>query len=530
MSAAPGYSGLFAGEAGTPDSFWIALRYFNVYRIALAALFLGLTLVYGDALNLGAHRLDLFRSAAAAYLVLAVMAHSVLRHVRLQFLLQLSLHIVLDVAAITVLMYASGGLRSGLGAMLLISLIGAALLAPRRLALGYAALATIALLLEQSVWVLRFDAPEANFLQPALLAIGCFASAGVTGWLVQRVSASERLARQRERELALQMRVNQLVIKDMQDGVLVLDAAGRVLQHNPSAQRLLGAQGLRGTDLAHIAPAAAEGWRRWRAGSGAKQADIELRGRGLRLRMMEVGADEDLTVMFVEDTTRALEEARRHKLAALGRLTANLAHEIRNPLSAISHAAELLGESAAERERERLCRIIADNTRRLERLVADVLQLNRRDRASDERIELAEWLRQFVEEFAMSEAVPRERIAVEIGRPVRVRFDREHLRQVLWNLLRNAVRHARPALGCVRIVVGAFAGQVEVSVLDNGPGVPRERVGQLFEPFFTTDRKGTGLGLYIARELCAANRAALEYVPGGEGAHFRIVCAEEAPA
>jgi two-component system sensor histidine kinase PilS (NtrC family) len=528
MSVAPGYSGLFAREAGTPESFWIALRYFNLYRIALAALFLGLTLVYGDALNLGAHRLDLFRSTAAAYLVLAVMAHSVLRHVHLQFLLQLSLHVVLDVAALTVLMYASGGLRSGLGAMLLISLIGAALLAPRRLALGYAALAAIALLLEQSVWVLRFDAPEASFVQPGLLAIGCFASAGVTGWLVQRVSASERLARQRERELALQMRVNQLVIEDMQDGVLVLDAAGRVLQHNPSALRLLGVQGLRGSELARIAPAAAEGWRRWRAGSGAKQADIELRGRGLRLRMMEAGADEDLTVMFVEDTTRALEEARQHKLAALGRLTANLAHEIRNPLSAISHAAELLGESGAERER--LCRIIADNTRRLERLVADVLQLNRRDRASDERIELAEWLRQFVEEFAMSEAVPRERIAVEIARPVRVRFDREHLRQVLWNLLRNAVRHARPALGCVRIVVGAFAGQVEVSVLDNGPGVPRERVGQLFEPFFTTDRKGTGLGLYIARELCAANRAALEYVPGGEGAHFRIVCAEEGPA
>ncbi|MEW5862953.1 MAG: ATP-binding protein [Pseudomonadota bacterium] len=528
MPVAPGYSGLFAREAGTPESFWIALGYFNLYRIALAALFLGLTLVYGDALNLGAHRLDLFRSAAAAYLVLAVMAHSVLRHVHLQFLLQLSLHVVLDVAALTVLMYASGGLRSGLGAMLLISLIGAALLAPRRLALGYAALAAIALLLEQSVWVLQFDAPEASFLQPGLLAIGCFASAGVTGWLVQRVSASERLARQRERELALQMRVNQLVIEDMQDGVLVLDAAGRVLQHNPSALRLLGVQGLRGSELVRIAPAAAEGWRRWRAGSGAKQADIELRGRGLRLRMMEAGADEDLTVMFVEDTTRALEEARQHKLAALGRLTANLAHEIRNPLSAISHAAELLGESGAERER--LCRIIADNTRRLERLVADVLQLNRRDRASDERIELAEWLRQFVEEFAMSEAVPRERIAVEIARPVRVRFDREHLRQVLWNLLRNAVRYARPALGCVRIVVGAFAGQVEVSVLDNGPGVPRERVGQLFEPFFTTDRKGTGLGLYIARELCAANRAALEYVPGGEGAHFRIVCAEEGAA
>lgn len=528
MPAAPAYSELFARGAGTPESSWIALRYFSYYRIALAALFLGLTLTSGDSANLGAHRLELFRGAAAAYLVLAAVAHSVLRHVRVLFNLQLSLQVALDIAAVTVLMYASGGLRSGLGAMLLISLIVAALLAPQRLALAYAALAAIALLLEQGVWVLRFGAPEASFVQPGLLAIGCFATAGVTGWLVQRAGASERLARQRERELAVQMKVNQLVIEDMQDGVLVLDAAGCVLQHNPSALRLLGTEAARGAELVRIAPEAAECWRRWRAGSGARQAEIALRGRSLRLRMMAAGAGQDLTVIFFEDMTRAEDEARQLKLAALGRLTANLAHEIRNPLSAVSHAAELLGESHAPEERARLCRIIGDNTRRLERLVADVLQLNRRDRASSERIPLAEWLPPLVEEFAMSETVPRERIAIEVARPLEVCFDREHLRQVLWNLLRNAVRHARPARGCVRIVVGAFGGRVELNVVDNGPGVPRERLGQLFEPFFTTDRKGTGLGLYLARELCSANGAALEYVAGAGGAHFRIVCAEAA--
>ena len=530
MALATGYAAPLSREEGAPESFWTALRLFNLYRIALAALFLGLALLYSSAFSLGAHRLDLFRATAAIYLVLASMAYSVLRQLRQRFRLQLSLHVGLDIVATTVLMYASGGLRSGLGAMLLISLIGAALLAPPRLALGYAAAATIALLTEQSVWVLRGDALPASFLQPGLLAIGCFASTGVTSWLVQRVAASEHLARQRGRELARQMRVNQLVIEDMQDGVLVLDAAGRILQHNPSAQRLLGAEALRGAELARIAPATVGAWRRWRSGAGAPQCEIELRGRGLRLRMVEVGGGEDLSVVFVEDRTRALEEARHSKLAALGRLTANLAHEIRNPLAAIGHAAELLGEDPAGAERERLCRIIGDNTRRLERLVADVLQLNRRDRAAAERIELDGWLDPFVEEFALSESLPREQVALELGRPVAVRFDREHLRRVLWNLLRNAVRYARPAIGCVRIVVGAFGGQVEINVLDNGPGVPREHQGQLFEPFFTTDGKGTGLGLYLARELCAANGAVLEYVPGGRGAHFRIVCAEAGPA
>ncbi len=528
MASVPGYSGLFARDEGTPESFWISLRYFNLYRMAVAALFLGFTVVYADALNLGSHRLDAFRVAAGAWLALGGMFHSVLRHLRDQFNLQLSVHVFVDIVAITVLMYASGGLRSGLGAMLLISLIGAALVAPRRLALLYAALAAIGLLLEQTYWVLQFDAPEATYLQPSLLAIGCFASAGVTSWLAQRVAASEHLARRRGRELATQMRVNQLVIQDMQDGVLVLNADGRVVQHNPRAQRLLGVEALLGTELARVSPVAAARWREWRAGGDSAPVEIELRGRGLRLRMMEAGAEEDLSVVFVEDTTRALEQAQQFKLAALGRLTANIAHEIRNPLAAISHAAELLGEEQRGRDRERLCRIINDNTQRLERLVADVLQLNRRDRASAERIELGSWLHQFVEDFAMNESVERGTMLIEAGRPVHVDFDREHLRQVLWNLLRNAVRHARPGPGSVRIAVGAFAGQVELNVIDNGSGVPRENQGQLFEPFFTTDSKGTGLGLYLARELCTANRAALEYAGDMQGAHFRVVCREAA--
>jgi len=120
--------------------------------------------------------------------------------------------------------------------------------------------------------------------------------------------------------------------------------------------------------------------------------------------------------------------------------------------------------------------------------------------------------------------VPATRFQIEIAREATVEFDREHLRQVLWNLLRNAVRHARAEAGSVRLAVTAFGDQVELNVIDNGPGVPASVQGQLFEPFFTTDSKGTGLGLYLARELSAANRALLEYVADLPGAHFRIVC------
>jgi len=530
MQEAPRYAGLFGRDGRTPDSFWTSLRYFNIYRTAVAALFLGITVFYGDALNLGSHRLNFFRLVCVAYLALGLAFHSLLRNLRDLFNLQISAHLALDIVALTLLMYASGGIRSGLGVMLLIALTGAALVAPRRLSLLYAALAAIALLLEQSYWVLNFDAPEANFLPPGLLAIGGFAGAGVVGWLAQRVAANESLARQRGQALETQLRVNQLVIADMQDGVLVLERDGRVAQHNPQAQRLLGAGSLQGAELARLLPGFEELWRAWRDGEGAAaRVELDLRGRGLRLRLVETGAAEQLAVLFVEDTTRSREEAQQLKLAALGRLTANIAHEIRNPLSAISHAAELLDEDHRGIDRGRLTRIIHDNALRLERLVSDVLQLNRRDRAAADRVALAAWLAAFVEDFSANESVPPGRIALEAPRDAAAEFDREHLRQVLWNLLRNALRHAREGPASVRIVLNAYGDQVELSVIDDGPGVTRAMRGQLFEPFFTTEAKGTGLGLYLARELCAANRATLEYLDDMQGAHFRILC-REAPA
>lgn len=527
MSPTPRYSALFARDARTPESFWTSLRYFNLYRIALAALFLGITLVYAENVMLGAHRPELFRGVSAAYLAFGIAFHWLLRGWRDQFNLQLSVHALIDVVAITLLMYASGGIRSGLGVMLVISLIGAALMAPRRLSLLYAAIAAIALLLEQTAWVLAFDAPEAGYLQPALLASGCFASAGVTGWLAQRVAASERLARERGQELERQIRVNRLVIADMPDGVLVLDHDGRVRQHNPQAQRLLGVEALVGVELVELLPGFVALWRAWRdARTAPPPADLEVRGRGLRVRLIETGPEEEFAVLFVEDVTRSREQAQQFKLAALGRLTANLAHEIRNPLSAISHAAELLAEEKREPDRVRLTRIIRDNTARLERLVADVLQLNRRDRAAADRVPLHAWLPGFLEEFAANESVPPQRIVLEPLREAVIEFDREHLAQVLWNLLRNAVRYAAAAPGSVRIGTTVLGRQVELNVMDNGPGVPPAHQSQLFEPFFTTDSKGTGLGLYLARELCVANRAQLEYVNDVAGAHFRILCRE----
>src|SRR5687767_10697986 len=289
-------AGFLPAEERTPESFWTSLRYFNLYRVSLATLFLSITLTYGDDFNLGTHSLRLFRIVCIFYLAIGIGLQAAM-HRTTRFNLHVSLQMTLAIVAITLLMYASGGIRSGLGVMLLISLTGAAIVAPRRLTYLYAALATIALLLEQGYWVLAHDAPSANFVQPALLAIGCFATAGVTGWLAQRVAANEALARSRGRALATQTRVNQLVIEDMQDGIVVLDRYGRVVQHNPQAQRLLGAARLTGEELAVLLPGFANPWRAWHAGASAGSADLAVRGRDVRLRLLDASAEEKFSVV-----------------------------------------------------------------------------------------------------------------------------------------------------------------------------------------------------------------------------------------
>lgn len=515
-----------------PESFWVSLRYFNVYRVAVVTVFLGSALAYHDYLPLGQHSLPVFLYTCGAYLLAACVFQAVMFLVRDKFNFQLTLHVFADIVAITLLLYSSGGMKSGLGVMLLVSITGAALVAPRRLTYLYAALAAISALIEQGYWVLVFDAPTSNFLQPGLLSIGYFATAGITGQLAQLVVANETLARQRGRALRSQQRVNQLVLADMQDGVLVLDRDGRVAQANPQGARLLAIERLAGADLRMLLPEAAAKWSAWRQADDERRSsppgvfDVSARGRELRVRFIDAGTEEEFTVVFIEDRTRLREQAQQLKLAALGRLTANIAHEIRNPLSAISHAAELLDEEQGTPDRTRLTRIIRDNTLRLERLASDVLQINRRDRVEPERINLNQWLRSFVEEFARNESVRPECLRFQMKREALVRFDRSHLHQVLWNLMRNAVRHSTSADGCVQLVVNVLANQVELNVVDDGKGVSESNQGQLFEPFFTTYSAGTGLGLYLARELCTANGATLEYVDDSPGGHFRIVCEE----
>ena len=520
----------FAGDT-QPDSFWVSLRLFNVYRMLLAAVFLAAVMIFGDSLNFGSHNLAQFKYVSGVYLLLAVAFQVLLEKNRGYFNIQLSMHVLADIVATVMLMNASDGFRSGLGVMLLISLAAAALVSRGALMLFYAALASIAILLEQSYWVLSFDRSEANFVQPGLLSIGYFATALITNQLARRVIRQERVMRQRSIDLSNQLRISQLVIQDMQDAVLVVDGNGLVRQHNPQVSQLLGWSAPELDQIENYSSELARALARWRESGCSSEETLLLPGSGklVRARFVEAGAEGgSISLIFLEDLSRLQERAQQLKLAALGRLTANIAHEIRNPLSAISHASELLLEEERGTAPDRLLHIIQDNSKRLDRMVNNVLELTRRDRVHPELIALGAFLPSFVDEFAQNERVPASAFALEVREGSEIVFDRVQLQQVLWNLLRNAWRHSRQGDASVRVVVRRQANRVELHVIDDGEGVPTHLRQQLFEPFFTTYSSGTGLGLYIAREMCAANAAILEHVgpqvePGG--ADFRILCA-----
>lgn len=519
------------------EEYWRSLSYFNLSRLIVAGALLFAIVAYGDARVFGASDPVLFYRVCLAYLFLATVFWWGLKRIRTVFAVHLALQAVTDIAVITLLVHASGGIRSGLGILYLMPLAAAASVTGGRMSLFYAALATFGLFAENTYWVLQYDIGTSDYFQTGLLAAGCFAVAIVTNRLAKRLIANEALVRQRSADLRSQMEINRLVIRDMPSGVLVVDADGIVRLANPEAERLLGRNRAAGLPLATLAPTLAAIGRRWRSQHGTGRPQVDVDGRQVFVRLVDAARSAGgEMVMFLEDAAKLRDQAQQVKLAALGRLTANIAHEIRNPLSAIGHAAELLGEeSRAYPQFGRLTRIIGENTARLDRIVQEVLQLNRRDRATVEEVALQGFLRAVVEQISQAERVPLEAFRINMPPACVAVFDRQHLDRILWNLLTNAWRHSRRQAGSIWIdLIARLDRRIELHVVDDGEGIDAELVPQLFEPFFTTSSRGIGLGLYIARELAEANDASLEFVPSAErdpglreragagGANFRL--------
>lgn len=511
---------------------WRPFQYFNGYRLVIGVFFL-LALFFPNEWNA---RLNLQPSPqlfglSSAYTAAVFGGLLVSAYWQYRFNLQLSLQMLVDVAFVAPVMYFAGGVASGLSVILLISLAAASLVGRGRLVLLYAAMATLAVLAMQVYGIFTHNFDVAGIVQAGFISAGFFATAILARLLGQRVMYNEELARKRGEALENQIRISRRVVERMQDGVLIVSSHGWVLRSNPGAQAMLDLTAEREVDLQQHVPTLAAALAVWDRHEGDERFQfVGVEGRELAARFERTNSTDGETLVFLEDLGRIQERAQELKLASLGRLTASIAHEIRNPLSAISHAGELLREERRGEMQDRLLRILNDNVHRLDRIVRDVLELGRQQRAQPEVLNLDAFCHQFIEQLALAEHLSAGVLLYRGYRGAILCFDRAHLDRILWNLVSNALRHSSGKPGAVTIEVreGADAGRVELHVLDDGPGIPDAISAQVFEPFFTTHTQGTGLGLFIARELCVANGATLELLAEPVGAHFVISGRNEA--
>jgi len=503
-------------------SHWRSLDYFNLYRLTLtmALVFTGTVFTDSDWFRAGAG--THFQGFAYAYLVVAALFVLGIRARWPGFQIQLSAHILSDIVFVMLLMTTSDRLADALGLLLVISIASGGLVGSGRLTLLYAAMASIALLLQHSFSVLGGRTGFDNFFQVGLLCAGYF----VIGWLAheltRRALRSERLAQQQADELALLNRINAVAIENSPDGLLAIQGNGIIRHANPRAIALLGNPTPIQPGVTRIEAYAPELSRVLsKQIQPGKSVSLTTPGAQLRIRCIPLTTPDGSQVWVLEDQSQAEQTAQRLKLAALGRLTANIAHEIRNPLSAISHAAQLLLEDTHDNAQARLAAIIENNARRLDRLVEEVLTLNRRDRLRPVLFDGAT-LASLIDELRQTEEISPDAVIVSMDSTATFQFDPDHLRQVIWNLLRNAWRFCQRQSGSIRIHMHTGEERVLIDIEDDGPGVSVEHQGKLFEPFFTTDSQGTGLGLFLARELAEANHAELTSLPVPHGACFRL--------
>lgn len=517
--------------SGQDQTSWRALAFFSVYRIIIALIFVTLVWLTTDLPEpLGIFDSSLFQLVIQVYLVTAILLLIPL-YLRLpSFPYQVAGQVFIDIGAITLLMFASAGVGSGFGLLLMIVVAGGSLLMPGRIAYLFAAVATLAVLGEEMYSQLVRFYPAPNYTYAGMLGIVFFITAFICHTLAYRVRESEALAARRAMDLEDLARLNEHIVQHMQSGIIVLDADDRIRLMNTSAQRLLNPPGIvYGVMIDDICPELVDALKRWRArqSTGPEVISTNRSEVDMQVSFRSLSTDHAAGVLiFLEDASTLRQRAQHMKLASLGRMAASIAHEIRNPLGAISHAGQLLSESEVlSGEDRRLTHIIRDHSLRVNAIIENVMRVSRREPVMPQNIEIRDWLLNFADDFRQQKALPADAVTVSVEPPdMIVTSDPSQLQQVLWNLCDNAIRYSR-AMPLVELRCGirSESGRPYLDVIDHGTGMNEEIAQHVFEPFVTSETHGTGLGLFIARELCEANQASLNlYSSTSQGCLFRI--------
>lgn len=513
-------------------------RLVGLFRSLIGIALLGAGLTLADPPMLGARYPGIFVTTAGIYTLLAGISLAYMYRRPHVGLALVPIQLLVDIVGVTIMMHASGGISSGIGGLLVVFIGAASLTLRGRHAYLGAAVAALAILGEQTASFMLGLSGANSFIPAGVLGAIIFTIASAANPLARRLQESEALAHQRGIDLANMAQLNDYIIQHLRESIVVVDESEEIRLINQSAAEHLGVDRRQtGRNLASISPELQRILLGWRAGKnrgttpgsftsadGTAQIDVHIAPL--------IGRGDGPVLIFLEDASLIAEKVQQTKLAALGRLSASIAHEIRNPVGALSHAGQLLEESQHSGDYERrLLDIISANSKRVSEIVDNVMRLSRRVPTKPRAISLDEWIREFTTEFTSTLEVPADRFEIVAEDGIEVQMDPGHLRQICWNLCENALRFADPVKTrqVITIRCGRVAGNRRpfLEVADRGPGIPDEMREQLFEPFATGRIGGTGLGLFISRELCECNRATLIYETAkGGGSIFRIVFAD----
>lgn len=503
------------------------MRLFSQYRLFLLAALAVVYYLSSSQSILGQRNAILFEVAHLGYVVAALGFIYLQRIDRPSVTTRLYLQNYLDIVFVCIMMYACGGVQSGFGILLVITVALLSQLNTTRYALFFASLAGVLVLLEELLAKLLIGNAAADFERTAFLGAMLLLVAWLLCVPLRKLSARQIPAATNDRA-ALDVKqiavLNEEIIRELDSGVLVLDSGNQVQLINDTARNLLACEFTPlPIHVGRISSSLLESLNNMKRGAAAAQA-ISVESTSLDLLPRYIPLSSGGMLVKLDDHAQIRKQYQQLKLASLGRLSASIAHEIRNPLGAISHAVQLLQESSELTPQDQeLLAIAHTHSHRIDRIVEDVLQLSNRKQVRHEAIDLSHVVNDFCARFTAENQLDESSLTATTEPNVQAIFDPDHLDQVLWNLCTNSRLHNKDKAIAITISCWqAQQGSAVLDIVDNGVGIPDLHREQLFEPFYSTHHNGSGLGLYIIRELCDLNKADIECVPRADGAHFRI--------
>jgi two-component system sensor histidine kinase PilS (NtrC family) len=527
MTARPTVDGYWHANRSVHVPDWQALRLFHQYRLLLLLTLGAVYYLYDDQLRLGSRNGDLFEVVHLGYVVTTLGFVLLTRWQRPAVNTQFFLQNYLDILLVSGLMYASGGIQSGLGPILLINLALFSQVSAIRHALLFAAIATIVVIGEELLGNVLVGKDAANFESTAVLGSLLFAIAWIMTVPLRRVM-DRQLVNSSHSRVVLDVEqiahLNEEIIRELDSGVVVIDRGGNVQLINDTARALLAAEFR--TMPVHLRQLCRELLDNLNASERSPTREtrpFEVGTTGQSVLPQYIPLSQGGMLIKLDDHAHIRQQFQQLKLASLGRLSASIAHEIRNPLGAISHAVQLIEESPnlASADVE-LLQIAKRHTVRINRIIEDVLQLSNRQEVRTTLVDVAGLITDFAQRFTAENGLNADQLQV-FSEPCTALADAGHLDQVLWNLCTNAQLHNDSDRIAITIRCwDTGRGATIIDVVDNGRGISDMDRENLFEPFYSTHHAGTGLGLFIIRELCELNKAYIECVPSESGAHFRI--------